>query len=311
MRSQDHAGRLPVFLPMGSPAQLIVGLLVCFISSMVYSAFDPYLDSSNDRVAISCNVSLFFALVSSIVLRLEHDTSSGVLGVLLLIAMSMPGLLAFMFESDLDPEDLGLSRVQAWTSDLFSRTIGRGIIRLLGQRTIVSSSAGSSSATGRELDGEEGSHPPQSRAPLKTDNSMFLATDRRASHSIAGLEGAPCRTSHKGDHGNTPPARDVSRPPSRRKRPNRLTGGLSERPTERLQWRPSNIMQWRHSKAAQPAPPVGSAVPLPPPAQQRNGETRDDKSLRKERKLLFMRAGCAARGCRAAQSAEPKARVTL
>jgi hypothetical protein len=108
---------IPVFLSMGSPAQLIVGLLVCFISSMVYSAFDPYLDSSNDRVAIrcaaldhgsvqvaansllrswrrSCNVSLFFALVSSIVLRLEHDTSSGVLGVLLLIAMSMPGLLA-------------------------------------------------------------------------------------------------------------------------------------------------------------------------------------------------------------------------
>ena len=67
---------IPVFLPMGSAAQLIMGLLICFISFGLYASFDPYTNHDDDKLAKACQVSLFFALVSSIALKFERDTSS-------------------------------------------------------------------------------------------------------------------------------------------------------------------------------------------------------------------------------------------
>ena len=42
---------IPVFLPMGSAAQLIVGLIICFISMMLYTTFSPYTAVSDDQLA--------------------------------------------------------------------------------------------------------------------------------------------------------------------------------------------------------------------------------------------------------------------
>jgi len=133
---------LPVFLPMGSPEQLVIGLLLCFTSSMVYSAFAPFLDVTDDRVASSCNVCLFFALVSSIVLKMERNSSSGVMDVLLLIAMMLPAVLVFLLQSDIDCGSwLCVSRLQARVFGFFRRTVGSCIVKCSGQRTTVPSPA--------------------------------------------------------------------------------------------------------------------------------------------------------------------------
>ena len=77
-----------MFLPAGSAAQLVCGQLVCFISFGMYSKFAPFIKESDDRVSQICQGSLFFSLVSSIVLKMDRDSSSDVLGVLLVITMA-------------------------------------------------------------------------------------------------------------------------------------------------------------------------------------------------------------------------------
>ena len=42
--------------------QLILGLLVCFVSLGMYSKYAPYVKGSDDRLAQVCQVSLFFSL---------------------------------------------------------------------------------------------------------------------------------------------------------------------------------------------------------------------------------------------------------
>jgi len=48
---------LPVFFqPSGSAAQLVYGLMVCFLAFGAYVHFDPFEDSGNDGVARLCQV---------------------------------------------------------------------------------------------------------------------------------------------------------------------------------------------------------------------------------------------------------------
>ena len=48
---------LPVFFqPSGSSAQLVYGLMVCFLAFGAYVHFDPFEDSGNDGVARLCQV---------------------------------------------------------------------------------------------------------------------------------------------------------------------------------------------------------------------------------------------------------------
>jgi hypothetical protein len=79
---------LPIFVEPGSSAQLIVGLLVCFISYGMYASYEPYIKDSDDWLAKFSQVSLFFSLVSSIALKVESDSSTEALGVLLLFTLS-------------------------------------------------------------------------------------------------------------------------------------------------------------------------------------------------------------------------------
>ena len=97
---------LPVSMPAGSAAQLICGLLVCFISFGMFVNFDPYVDDGDDRLAAVCQIALFFSLVSSIALKMENDTSSATLGVILLnFTLAVPPILAFFYQSDVDFEN--------------------------------------------------------------------------------------------------------------------------------------------------------------------------------------------------------------
>ena len=76
---------LPIFFEPGSAGQLIVGLLVCFISFGMYASYEPYVKDSDDWLAKVAQVSLFFSLVSSIALKVESDSSTEALGNVLLL----------------------------------------------------------------------------------------------------------------------------------------------------------------------------------------------------------------------------------
>ena len=93
---------LPVFMVPGSSGQLMFGLLVTFISFGMYAKFAPFIHDSDDRLQQVCQISLFFALASGIVLKMEVDSSYEVLTHLLTVMLCVPPVLAFFFESDFD-----------------------------------------------------------------------------------------------------------------------------------------------------------------------------------------------------------------
>ena len=60
---------MPVFFDMGSIAQLVFGLMVCFLSFGTYMMLAPYANDSDDRLAQLCQMQIFFTLISSMMLR--------------------------------------------------------------------------------------------------------------------------------------------------------------------------------------------------------------------------------------------------
>ena len=73
----------------------------------MYVSYEPYIEASDDWLSKRkvCQSSLFFSLVSSIVLKMEPEKSTETLGVLLLLLFTRviaPPVLAILFESGLD-----------------------------------------------------------------------------------------------------------------------------------------------------------------------------------------------------------------
>ena len=129
---------LPIFVEHGSATQLIFGLLICFFSFGMYVSYEPYIEASDDRLSKVCQASLFFSLVSSIVLKMEPDNSTETLGVILLFTVIAPPVLAILFESDLDFGKIcHLTKVKKGLLLCFNGTIGRGISRVLGPSTAL------------------------------------------------------------------------------------------------------------------------------------------------------------------------------
>jgi len=124
---------LPVFLPAGSAAQLICGLLVCFISAMVYSYTSPYISSEDDQLARVGQVALFFALVSSIALKVERDSSSAALSYLLIATLAIPPMVAFLYNEDVVEMLQGklCTSLRGRLSKCFEATVGKCLKGLL------------------------------------------------------------------------------------------------------------------------------------------------------------------------------------
>eukprot|EP00966_Prymnesium_polylepis_P211772 4904664-Prymnesium_polylepis.2 len=53
---------LPVFFSPGSPGQLILGLVVCFLTYGMYCMFAPYENPDDDLLASMAQLSIFFSL---------------------------------------------------------------------------------------------------------------------------------------------------------------------------------------------------------------------------------------------------------
>ena len=139
---------LPILFEPGSARQLIVGLLVCFISFGMYASYDPYVKDSDDWLAKVAQVSLFFSLVSSLALKVEPDSSTEALGVLLVFTLMVPPVAAFLFESDLDFEaGCHVSYFKAKAIKCFTSTLGRCFDQLFGETKSV---AGNVAVAGTE-----------------------------------------------------------------------------------------------------------------------------------------------------------------
>merc|ERR1711871_869494 len=64
---------IPVFFtPPGSATQLIFGLIVCFCTFGVYTAFAPFIEYNSNIFAQLCQVQIFFALLSSVALNFSR-----------------------------------------------------------------------------------------------------------------------------------------------------------------------------------------------------------------------------------------------
>jgi drug/metabolite transporter (DMT)-like permease len=89
----------PIFFEMDSASQLVVGLFVCFISSVLDAAYSPYIDKNDGRLAQVCQLSLFFVLVSTIALRHHGERSADTLGVLLVVTLFVPPAAAILLHT--------------------------------------------------------------------------------------------------------------------------------------------------------------------------------------------------------------------
>lgn len=90
---------LPVFFPSGEPSQLILGLVICFLTYGAYCVFSPYIDYDNDFLAQVAQIVIFFSLISSIITNSYPDDP--VLSTLLPAFLVVPPSLAIVFESPL------------------------------------------------------------------------------------------------------------------------------------------------------------------------------------------------------------------
>jgi hypothetical protein len=93
---------IPVFYVQASLAQLVSGLIVCFLSVMMYTWFKPYRDPKDDALQMICQVQVFFALLSKIIL--DHpgvtDDQRNALGGILVVTSSLPVVVGFLLDTD-------------------------------------------------------------------------------------------------------------------------------------------------------------------------------------------------------------------
>ena len=90
---------LPIFFPAGSPAQLIFGLIICFLSYGAYCVCAPYIKDEDDFLAQVAQVVIFFSLVSSLVTNAYPNDP--IMSALLPALLAVPVILTFIFESPL------------------------------------------------------------------------------------------------------------------------------------------------------------------------------------------------------------------
>ena len=102
---------LPIVFESGSPEQLMLGLLVCFITFGLYTFFRPYSEPHVNILAQACQCQIFFALLSSIALKFAttatsdaldgyaeaHGRYTEVLDVLLCVLTVLPGAMTMLF----------------------------------------------------------------------------------------------------------------------------------------------------------------------------------------------------------------------
>jgi len=131
---------LPIFFPAGSPAQLIFGLIICFLSYGAYCVCAPYVKKEDDILAQVAQVVIFFSLVSSLVTNAYPNDP--IMSALLPVLLSVPVILTVLFEMSLlkylrrftEPNGEGKVSPAAQWILAFRRHVVRIADRLVGAR---------------------------------------------------------------------------------------------------------------------------------------------------------------------------------
>jgi len=97
---------LSVFFDGGSPEQLVFGLTMAFATFGTYAAFRPFKSNDADILANLCQVTIFSALVSAVVLtasKAEGTEPSPILIFLLMVALYMPMVVTVLQTFEMMP----------------------------------------------------------------------------------------------------------------------------------------------------------------------------------------------------------------
>jgi len=111
---------LPVFFEEGSTQQLIVGLVICFLSAMVYATWQPHEDPADHLLQKVCQFEIFIALLSALVLR--NDARNPAVDLILTVMLLAVPMVAFLqqlrqFSAWLRPRLRGAAlRIWCWRS---------------------------------------------------------------------------------------------------------------------------------------------------------------------------------------------------
>jgi hypothetical protein len=91
---------MPVFFDAGTPAQLIFGLLICFLTAMLYSNLRPYARDGDTALALVAQANIFFNLLSSVALSYGNSSAEVErnMDVLLVVLMIVPFAMAIILE---------------------------------------------------------------------------------------------------------------------------------------------------------------------------------------------------------------------
>lgn len=91
---------LPVFFNPGTTPQLVLGLLICFVSFGLYMMYSPYVKEKHDYVSQICQLQIFFALLAGVVLNATPtDQEVYTLGVILIALQAVPPFLCAFLAS--------------------------------------------------------------------------------------------------------------------------------------------------------------------------------------------------------------------
>ena len=112
---------IPVFFAEHEHEQLLFGLIVCFFTVCVFMWCRPYRTNSDNALQLLCQVDIFFALLSKVMLDLDPDVDgrgTDALGVLLVVMALIPVaslVMQAIFEGNL-PSFKGLKKKFATSS---------------------------------------------------------------------------------------------------------------------------------------------------------------------------------------------------
>ena len=89
---------VPVFVAPGTIEQMLLGLMICFGTMVVYAGTTPFLDFWTNLLAGICQVQIFFALLMGIFLKFKPEArEDGVVGIILTISLAVPFVCAILF----------------------------------------------------------------------------------------------------------------------------------------------------------------------------------------------------------------------
>jgi hypothetical protein len=139
----------PVFFVNASLEQLVIGLVVCFISFGVFSWFKPYREPADNTLQILCQLGIFFALVAKVILSHPDttDAQSGYLGVMILVLVLAPVALVIVHLL-VDPTDNATDAIDPYENPALAMLPGAARVkRVLGRAKTTKPSRPGAAAT--------------------------------------------------------------------------------------------------------------------------------------------------------------------